>query len=600
MKQDKINKKENKEKKRIIKKDKKEKQVKEEKEYIIQDTEKTVNLKFSILAIVIIIIFCAMLTPITLQNDTYYTIKIGEHIIQNRGIDMQDPFSWHDGLPYFYPHWLYDVITYLVYNAFGMQGIFFATLLLSALMGVVMYLTSVEISKNRLISFIITLSAMYLLKDYIAARAQLVTFILFEFEILFIERFLKSKKIKYGFGLFFIALIIANVHSAVWPFFYILFLPYLAEFILNLDFISFYYADQKITYGRKLKKYELKLKKLDSSKTELKEKYKNKIKILKDIISKIPEKELRAKERNEKRREKPYKIRMIKEDAFKWLVLIMVICILTGFLTPIKDMPFTYLLRTMQGNTTQNISEHLPLTLINHKALMVGLAAILAVLILTDTKIRLKDLFMFLGLTVLMLMTRRQESMFLIFCGFVLAKLLSDLFAKYDKNGAVEFQRIMTKPVGIVALMFLLTLFVIMRGETIKGDKFVNESNYPVHAAEYIKNNLDLDNIRLFNEYNYGSYLLFKDIPVFIDSRCDLYTPEFNKTDDYPNGRDIFTDYIKTSNIQKYYGETFEKYDITHIILYKRSKLNMLISKETDKYRSIYEDGYFKIYEIVN
>ena len=77
--------------------------------------EKT-NIKFHVLAIFCILIFCFALTPITFQNDTYYTISIGEHIIQNGNIDMQDPFSWHEGLPYTYPHWAYDVGTYLIYN----------------------------------------------------------------------------------------------------------------------------------------------------------------------------------------------------------------------------------------------------------------------------------------------------------------------------------------------------------------------------------------------------------------------------------------------------------------------------------------------------
>ncbi len=74
------------------------------------------NIKFHVLAIFCILIFSFALTPITFQNDTYYTISIGEHIIQNGNIDMQDPFSWHEGLPYTYPHWAYDVGTYLIYN----------------------------------------------------------------------------------------------------------------------------------------------------------------------------------------------------------------------------------------------------------------------------------------------------------------------------------------------------------------------------------------------------------------------------------------------------------------------------------------------------
>ena len=62
------------------------------------------GIKFTIIAVVLIAIFCIAITPVTLQNDTYYTIKIGEHI-QNNGIDMKDPFSWHEDLNYTYTHW---------------------------------------------------------------------------------------------------------------------------------------------------------------------------------------------------------------------------------------------------------------------------------------------------------------------------------------------------------------------------------------------------------------------------------------------------------------------------------------------------------------
>ena len=76
--------------------------------------DKNVKTIFNVLAIICIILFSFSLAPKTLQNDTYYTISIGEHIIQN-GIDRVDPFSWHD-LKYTYPHWLYDVCTYLIYS----------------------------------------------------------------------------------------------------------------------------------------------------------------------------------------------------------------------------------------------------------------------------------------------------------------------------------------------------------------------------------------------------------------------------------------------------------------------------------------------------
>ena len=149
---------------------------------------------FEIMAIVLIAIFCISLTPKTLQNDTYYTIKIGEHIIENGGIDMMDPFSWHEGLEYTYPHWLYDVMIYLIYSAGGMLGIYISTCVFSILLGIAIYEVNSKLTKNQVLSFVITLGAMYLLKDYITARAQLVTFILFTIQLYFMEKLVNTSK----------------------------------------------------------------------------------------------------------------------------------------------------------------------------------------------------------------------------------------------------------------------------------------------------------------------------------------------------------------------------------------------------------------------
>ena len=75
------------------------------------------KIRFNVLAILLIAVFCFAISPVTLQNDTFYTIKIGEHIVKN-GIDMKDQFSYHD-LKYTYPHWLYDLGIYLIYNIGG-------------------------------------------------------------------------------------------------------------------------------------------------------------------------------------------------------------------------------------------------------------------------------------------------------------------------------------------------------------------------------------------------------------------------------------------------------------------------------------------------
>ena len=560
-----------------------------------EDTPKIRAIKFNILAVVAIVIFCMSLCPITLQNDTYYTIKIGEHIVNTKTVDMQDPFSWHENMPYTYPHWAYDVIIYLIYNAFGLMGIFISTIVLACVLGVLMYFTNCKISKNKPISFLITIGAMYLMKDYIAARAQLVTFILLELTILLIEKFLETKKVRYPIGIVLISIAIANLHCAVWPFFFVIFLPYIAEYLI------FTIIDAEPIYKIKQKIYDIRIKIYNKLLKKKKEKYTDKIN--KTITKKEEAIEDHKKfvENQKNRRENPYRIKYEKNKATKWLILVMVICAFTGLLTPLGDTPYTYLYKTMQGNTTENISEHLPLTLINAKEILVTLVAVIAILLFTDTKIRLKDLFMLAGLALLMLMTRRQVSMFVLFGSAIIAKLIADLFRKYDNRGLVELEKIMVSTLGTIAVMSIIALLAILEIRPKVDDKFVRESSYPVNAATYITENLDLKSIRLFNEYNYGSYLIFRGIPVFIDSRADLYAPEFNKIEnsedaELAKGRDIFSDYIGTSTISRYYEKVFEKYDITHIILSKKSKLNMLIEKD-DRYNQIYSDDYFVIYE---
>ncbi len=551
------------------------------------------KLKFHIVAIFCIIIFCFALTPVTFQNDTYYTISIGKHIIETGKIDMQDPFSWHEDLPYTYPHWAYDVGTYLVYQAGenvgigGFCAIYIVTIILAMILGIVVYYTLNKLCKNPFISLIMTMIIMYLLKNFIAARAQLVTFILFAITILFIEQFIKTKKKRYAVYLVIIPILIANLHAAVWPFYFVLYLPYIVEYLLAAT------CDAKVYYWFKIKWNELKLKKI-TKKGNPEEIGKQQEKIAHLQLEK-EETEVNA----QNRRKSPYKVIFKKEPAVKWLILIMIICVFTGLLTPIGTTPYTYLAKTMEGNTTQNISEHQPLTLINNLPMLVVFIVYILLLVFTDTKATLRDFFMLGGLTLLCFMSRRQASIFVIICGFIFAKMIASLIEKYSPHFTKMVMEFITTILGrILTIAIAITLSVLMyKGK--ENDHFVNEKSYPVDAANYILENIDIENMRLFNEYNYGSYLIFRGIPVFIDSRADLYAPEFNGSKNEEGkweGRDIFSDYISVSSISAYYENKMEKYDITHVIIGKKTKLNMFLSRD-DNYKELYTDDYFVVYE---
>ena len=423
------------------------------------------------------------------------------------------------------------------------------------------------------------------MRGYIAARAQLVTFILFVWIIYCIEMFLKNRKIRYAVGLFVISTLIANLHSAVWPFIFILFLPYIAEYLIAVLAEFVIYRKLKI----RILKFRIKLlthsgKNVDK-KRDLEEKLRN-----------ITEKNERIKIKRAEELKNPYKIKLNKNKNVKWLVLVMIICALTGLLTPLGDTPYTYLYKTMQGNTTQNINEHLPMTIVDETEALSAIVLILAILTFSKTKIKLSDLFMIGGLCYLMLASRRQVTMFCIIGVLIVNKMICGLIEIYTNNGLEKVFKKISNVVGYTLIIVIMLGISYHFYEPKKDDDYIDESAYPVQACDYILENIDLTTARFYNEYNYGSYLIYRGIPVFIDSRADLYAPEFSGKEE-----DIFMDFIDVSSIGVFYEDIFEKYDITHLIMYKNAKINMIIEETNDpNYKELYSDKYFVIYERLN
>ena len=561
---------------------------------------KQTKIAFEILAIICLILLAIAITPKVFQNDTFYTIKIGQSIRQN-GIDYKDHYSWHKDLKYLYPHWMYDVITSYIYDyCGGFQGLYIATIALAVFLGIALYYTNKKITKNQVIAILISMFQLYFMGNYTAARAQSITFPLFVLTILLIEKLLETGKIRYMVGLVIIPILIANLHSAVFPFYFILFLPYLGE-----DIVKNFIATPRIRIIHKqiLEKqkqiYLDKIKKFEESDVRIEE-YKEKIK---ECDSKITAENLKIEKYLSKTKDLDNcKLRIATSENIKKLYIVFIICLFTGLLTPLKDMPYTYTYRIMKGNTTQAVSEHQPMILINEKKILISYGILLAILIFTKTKIRLRDLFFLSGLFILSIMTRRQESMLILFGGIVFARILTEFIQRKNPKLLLEVQEYLTTIFGEIGILIIVLLMSTKMINPKFTQPYIDETSYPVEASHWIKEKLDYKNIKLFNDYNYGSYLLFEDIPVFIDSRCDLYTPEFNGTYNKNSkkfvGKDIFSDFLNVSQIATWYDNVFKEYGATHVITGSSSKLNMLISKDP-LYNKIYSDKNFVLYERV-
>ena len=543
--------------------------------------EKVLNIKFKIMAIICICIFAIAIVPKELQNDTFYTIKLGELILEN-GIDMKEHFAWHEGLPYTYPHWLYDVIMYLVFMIGGYNGLYISTIVLSAVLGIAIYLTNAKLTKNNVIPFFTTILIMYFGKGFLAARAQLITFILFVLEIYYIERFLETKKKRFAVGLLIIPALIANIHAAVFPFYFILYLPYIGEFAIS----GLVGKDILTKLFLKVDRFNIKML---EKKEKLNEKKQKELELLRVRVEK--NQQLLDEKQENKTEKEPYKIIVKDNKNVVHLIGLMILALTTGLLTPIGDTPYTYLIYTMQGTTTQNISEHLPIILYNSTYVLGFIVIAICLISFTKVKVKLSDLFLLGGLIFLTIMARRQQSM-LFFVGIlVVNRIVCILIEMYAKDGTAEILKYLTSIVAKIITYTIFVAYTIFALYQIKDEEIVSNKTYPIEAVEYVKENLDIDNIRLFNEYNFGSYLLYNDIPVFIDSRADVYDPAFKGVE-----KDIFRDFMNLTGGCNDYEEKMEEYGITHLLIYRNTTLEKILRLD-DNYNELYKDDRFIIYE---
>ena len=257
------------------------------------------------------------------------------------------------------------------------------------------------------------------------------------------------------------------------------------------------------------------------------------------------------------------------------IIIITMILVVTG----------TYIFLTMQGESQQFIAEHLPPDI---PQMLVLIAFSICILILSIIgKIKMHQLFLVMGLTLMATSSNRHLSLYTIFIFPIMSILVNNIFKCVKINIDKYTLKYVLSKLGITVIIIILGIITGISIYFNKDKVFIEHDTYPVDATKYIKENLDYQNIRLLNEYNYGSYLLFNEILVFIDSRADLYTIEFNKTDD------ILTTYMNNN-----YFEIINKYDITHVIakkdenLYKYTQNNGIFNK-------LYEDDYFAIFEVI-
>ena len=538
--------------------------------------KKNNNKKLIIFLSIVISIFCIGIVIKPFQNDTFFNISIGKHLLEN-GIDMQEHFTWaQKDLYYSHSHWLFDIIIYLIYSVFNFTGIYITTILFTILTALILFWCLSKRGNSPVISFFVTIFCIYITKNAFAARSQMISFLFFILEIYCIEQFIETNKRIYPTIILISGIIVANIHAATWPLMLILMLPYFAAAITNI-FTS------RFIYKKSIRNLEKKINNLPPE-SERVEMYKKDIEYYERLI--------------EERKGNYSDYKIIKRDFYnvKGLIILFILLSLTGLITPIHGTPYTYIIKSMYGPSNfgtlrsyDHINEMQATIPFNNLAFLAFMITTISFIAFVPSKLKSEHGFLLAGLIFMGLSSNRYAYLLALVGAYVLNELIISTTNLLIKKDITALEKIFASKITFIVLVFLTTIFTANNLLVMARHDYINEKTFPIKAVQYIKENLDYKNIRIYNGYNYGSYLMFNDIPVFIDSRLDVYCSEFNDTD-------IFYDYIYITKGFGHYEDVFDKYDFTHILLYT-DELTTPYLKTDIGYEVIYEDENFTLFE---
>lgn len=417
---------------------------------------------------------------------------------------------------------------------------------MTALIGSTLFLLLKEITKNWKIAFIFTLISLYLCRFMFVARAQIISFWLFILEFWCIEKLLETNKKRYVISLIIIPIIIANIHSSVFLTYFVFYLPFIVENILYKIFSKF---ESNIPSKKENKlKYFL-------YKTQ--DKIKNKFKIE-------------------------------KKEHIKTLLIVGFIALFTGLCTTAGFAPYTDMLKAMTGVSTDFIGELKHSTIYNNKMFYYIIFAVTALVGFTKIRPKITDIFFLMGFGVMTISTFRCLYFFVLIGATPIARIILEFIDVYS----IEIKSKLLK-IGLIICAILI--FVISYGSIFflnQTNEYVPKSNYPVDACDWILKNVDIEKMRIFNNFNYGSYIEFRGIKAFIDSRSGMFCDEFNK------GTTILVDWLESKDNPENAISIFNKYGITHVLLEKTAK-QLEVVKENKSWKIIYEDNNFFLFERV-
>ena len=171
--------------------------------------------------------FIAMI-KFRLDNDFYFIYPTGEYIVNN-GFPVKDFLSMHSDMSIICQQWLSAVIYYFAYKSFGLIGAVGIVYICYISFVILMNRLCFIVTNNFFVASLCAAAAdFFIASGFSTTRPQVFTYVIMLVELLALEKFVKTKKIKHLFIIPVLSLLLINMHCSMWMMLFVFMLPYFA------------------------------------------------------------------------------------------------------------------------------------------------------------------------------------------------------------------------------------------------------------------------------------------------------------------------------------------------------------------------------------
>ncbi|MGB3714962.1 MAG: hypothetical protein WA996_11090 [Candidatus Promineifilaceae bacterium] len=282
--------------------------------------------------------------------------------------------------------------------------------------------------------------------------------------------------------------------------------------------------------------------------------------------------------------------RGLDRDGIRWLAFMTVACFLAAVINPNGPELWIYPFFTLGSGAMQQYiqewqSPNFHLNIFWPFAALLGIGVVS--FIISRKRTAWTDIILFISTGAAGLLSARHIPLFAVVASPIIARYLlvslegSRLYPILSGQSTAQ----MTGRLQLLNWLLLVIVVVVATSwvfSKAKQNDLAIAEQFPVSAVDYLEAS-GLDEQRGYNSYNWGGYMIWRGIPVFVDGRADVYGDEFLHF------------YRRTFDLTSRWREPLNEYEVDYVLMESTHSLFSLLAA-SDEWKQAYGDEVAAVY----